>query len=160
MDIKYVKPFLNAIQNVFQTMLSTEVTLDKPTVMKSKVEPADVSSIIGFSGDATGCVVLSFPQDVAVKAASAFAGMEIGVESPDFADAIGELANMVAGNAKKDFEGLNVSISLPSVIMGANHEVMASSVSPRIMIPCSCVFGSFYVEVGMVVDKIPVGASG
>ena len=159
MDVKYIKPFLQSIRNVFQTMLSAEVALGKPTVMKSKLEPADVSGIIGFSGDATGCVVLSFPKHVAIKSASAFAGMELEAGSPDFADAIGELANMVAGNAKKDLDGLDVSISLPSVIIGRDHEVMASHSSPRIMIPCSCEFGSFYVEVGMVVERIPAGAS-
>ena len=37
---------------------------------------ADVSGIIGFSGDVMGSVVLSFAKDTAMKLVSAFAGKE------------------------------------------------------------------------------------
>ncbi len=98
-------------------------------------------------------MVLSFTQDVAVKAASTFAGAAVEMHSEDFADAIGELANMVAGGAKSEFHGLNVNISLPSVVIGEGHEVSRSGVYPRLVIPCTCPFGTFVVGVSMKVQK-------
>lgn len=153
MDIRYINPFIKSIQNVFKTMLSAEVEFGKPHVGTDNEPRPDVSGIIGFSGDATGSVVLSFSQDVAINAASTFAGMPMEMHTEDFADAIGELANMVAGGAKAEFEGLNVNISLPSVIIGEGHEVSRSGVYPRLVIPCNCALGTFVVGVSMKVQK-------
>ena len=153
MDVQYVNPFVLAIKRVFETMVRTTVKVGKPYVKNDNCATADVSGVIGFSGDAAGCVVLSFPGEVAAKAASAFAGIAITDEHPDFADAVGELANMVAGNAKKEFHGMNISISLPSVIIGKSHVVSLSQAAPRIVIPCETEYGPVYVEVAMVTGK-------
>lgn len=153
MDVRFINPFIASIKSVFGTMVNTQVVVGKPRVGNDTETTADVSGVIGFSGDATGCVVLSFPTDVACKVASAFAGVTMGADHPDFSDAIGELANMVAGNAKKDFAGLRASISLPSVIIGRGHVVSQSRSWPRLVIPCETSLGAFFVEVGMVVEK-------
>lgn len=153
MDVRYINPFIAAIKNVFSTMVHTQVTIAKPIIRPHDIRSADVSGVIGLSGDVTGAVVLSFSQDVACTVASKFAGLELTLDHPDFIDAIGELANMVAGNAKKDFSGINVSISLPSVICGAGHVVSQMGTAPQLIIPCKTDVGPFYVEVALVVEK-------
>ena len=75
------------------------------------------------------------------------------MDHPDFTDAIGELTNMVAGNAKKDFPGCSVSISLPSVIIGPGHSVSQSKACPFLVIPCETELGDFNVEVAIIADK-------
>lgn len=157
MDVRFINPFISSIKAVFRTMVNTEVTVGKPYVHNESAATADVSGVIGFSGDASGCVVLSFPKEVACKAASAFAGIDIDEAHPDFADAVGELANMIAGNAKKDFAGMSVSISLPSVIVGKEHVVSQSRLCPRLIIPCETGLGTFQVEVAMIVEKCQTG---
>jgi len=153
MDVRFINPFISAIKNVFGTMVQTEVSIGRPMIRTDELRSADVSGVIGLSGDVTGAVVLSFPGKVASKLASRFAGVELDVGQEDFSDAVGELTNMVAGNAKKDFGGLSVSISLPSVIVGAGHQVSQSSSSPQLVIPCQTPLGPFNVEVAMVVHK-------
>ncbi len=153
MDVKFVNPFVQAIGNVFRTMVQTEVTIGRPHMKADPAAPTDVTGIIGLSGDVTGSVVLSFQLESAVAIASKFAGTDVEPDHPDFADALGELANMVAGNAKKDFHGYEVNISLPSVIIGQGHKVSASHVAPQLVIPCDCPLGSFAVEVSVETDK-------
>lgn len=153
MDVRFINPFIKSIGNVFTTMMSSEVDFQKPFVKSDTTEKPDVSAIIGFSGDASGAVVLCFRKAVAVKIASKFACTELTVESPDFADALGEIANMVAGGAKADFEGIRVNISLPSVIVGTAHEVVKSNAHPSLVIPCHSPYGIFTVEVTMEVKK-------
>ncbi|MBN2560654.1 MAG: chemotaxis protein CheX [Phycisphaerae bacterium] len=153
MDVKFINPFVQALGHVFQTMLNTKVQIDKPTLKRADLVTAEVSGIIGLSGDVQGCVVLSFPGNVACKVASTFAGVELTMDSPDFTDAIGELANMVAGNAKKDFVGYNTNISLPSVIIGPGHKVSQSKSSPFLIIPCETPMGRFNVEVALIASK-------
>ena len=136
----------------FKTMLGTELTLSKPVLTVDDVY-ADVSSVIGFSGDASGCVVLCFPMTTALKVASAFSGVEMTKDHEDFADALGELANIVAGQAKANLEGFDISISLPNVIVGRSHTVLRSKQRPRLVIPCHSSLGRFTVEVAMVIEK-------
>jgi chemotaxis protein CheX len=145
---KLIVPFVNSVRAVFSTMVGVTTTVGRPML---KVDPSpthDVSSIIGFSGHVTGSVVVSFQQEAAIKLASAFAGAEILPDSPDFADAIGELANMIAGNAKKDLGG-SANISVPNVIIGRGHTVARLSGVPCIVIPCQTPVGDFTVEVNV-----------
>ena len=154
MDIRFINPFIAAVKKVFKTMVATDVTIGKPSInMPDEVPTADVSAVIGLSGDVAGCVVLSLPTTTALQAAGKFAGAELTQDHPDFSDALGELANMVAGQAKAKFDGLSVSISLPSVIIGSDHEVLQSKATPRLTIPCDSEFGRFAVEVAMIVQK-------
>jgi chemotaxis protein CheX len=158
MDVRYINPFISSINNVFQTMLSTKVRVGKPTMANGELTSAQVSGIIGLSGDVQGSVVVSYPAGSACKIASKFAGVEMGLDSPDFADAIGELVNMVAGNAKKDFPEGNTSISLPSVIIGEGHKVSQLAATPFLIIPCETDLGAFSVEVALVVCNKPAAA--
>lgn len=159
MDVRFINPFVSSITNVFETMANTQVQVGRPQLKQADLVTAEVSGIIGLSGDVQGCVVLSFPGDVACKLASAFAGTEMTVKHPDFSDAIGELANMVAGNAKKDFPNCAVSISLPSVIIGPGHKVSQSKASPFLIIPCQTEAGAFNVEVALITNKKPAQAA-
>jgi len=158
MDVKFINAFVGSIINVFKTMLDEDVKVDKPVLKKDELVTAEVSGIIGLSGEVQGSVVLSFEADVACKIASQFAGADMTIDSADFSDAIGELANMVAGNAKKDFTGYDASISLPSVIIGKGHKVSQSKAWPYLVIPCSTDMGTFNVEVAINTVKAPAMA--
>ncbi|MBP7936762.1 MAG: chemotaxis protein CheX [Phycisphaerae bacterium] len=159
MDVRFINPFIGSVKNVFKTMLATDIIVSKPVIKEHDEANADVSAVIGLSGDASGCVVLSFPTRTAAAAASKFAGAEMDEKNPDFADALGELANMVAGHAKANLEGLNLSISLPSVIIGKEHTVSQSRIAPRLSLPCDSSLGRFAVEVVLVVEKKPAAVS-
>jgi hypothetical protein len=103
-------------------------------------------------GEVTGAVVVSFQREAAVRIVSAFAGIEISADSPDFADAVGELANMIAGSAKKDLDSV-ASITVPSVIIGHGHTIAGLSDVPTVVIPCTTPVGSLAVEVSIKQSK-------
>ena len=149
MDASYITPFIKAIENVFTTMLQTEVTIQSPKLRDPDDEHPDVSGIIGMSGDVMGAVVLSFPLDTAERVVSLFTGMELESTHEDFADAIGELVNMITGNAKADFKGKKASISVPSVVIGKGHQVFQQKDKAVIEIPCDCDCGNFIVLVSL-----------
>jgi chemotaxis protein CheX len=66
----------------------------------------------------------------------------------DLIDAIGEIANIIAGFAKRDLSSLNLSISLPNVIL-SNHILAGLSGAPTIIVPFSCPLGGFSMEVSL-----------
>ncbi len=140
--------FMASIREVLRTMAHVEAAVGAPTLKQSPEPTYDVSGIIGFSGEFVGAMVLSFQQKTAVAIVSSFAGMPIAPDSPDFADAVGELANMIAGSAKKSFGG-GTSISVPSIIMGAGHTIARLHDVPCLIIPCRTSVGDFAVEVNI-----------
>ncbi len=148
MDPNYISPFITSIQSVFGTMLQLPVEIGEPTIKKSGDPVHDVSGIIGMSGDVVGSVVLSMPEDTAVALVSLFTGEKIEPGSPDFADAIGELVNMVSGAAKALFPNTRqVSISCPSVVIGKGHTIARQSDVPCVLIPCTTDCGVLAVEI-------------
>lgn len=149
MDQTYIIPFVKSVQNVFETMLQLPVTVGKPTLKQQGDPSYDVSGIIGMSGDVEGSIVLSFPTSTAERVVSLFTGTELAHTHDDFADAVGELVNMVSGGAKAQFTDKTVSISCPSVVIGANHQVHGRKDVVAICIPCSSDCGEFNVEVSI-----------
>jgi chemotaxis protein CheX len=157
MDVTYINPFIESTQRVFQTMLHVPVEIGKPQISKT-LPQHDVSGIIGMSGDVVGVVVLSFPRSVAKVIVGKFAGMELPVDGEDFADAVGELINMISGAAKSQFEGKSVSISCPSVILGSGHQVAKPSDTVGVSIPCSVYCGQFSIDVAIRPDASAAAA--
>ena len=149
MDQSYIIPFVKSVQNVFETMLQLPVQIGQPEIKQSGESGHDVSAIIGMSGDVEGSVVLSFPTATALRVVSIFTGTELQADHEDFADAVGELVNMVSGGAKAQFTGKNVSISCPSVVVGQSHQVYGRKDVVSIYIPCSSDCGEFTVEVSI-----------
>jgi chemotaxis protein CheX len=146
-DQSYITPFVRSVQNVFETMLQLPVVTGQP-VLKGNGQPSfDVSGIIGMSGDVEGSVVLSFPTATAERVVSIFTGTDMAHTHEDFADAVGELTNMVSGGAKAQFVGKTVSISCPSVVIGPGHQVYNRKNVVAIAIPCQSDVGDFTVEV-------------
>jgi chemotaxis protein CheX len=143
---KLIAPFVNSVRQVFLKMAGVETTVQKPHLKTHTSATYNVCGIIGFSGQISGSVVISFSDAAADKLVEAFAGSKIERTSPDFADAVGELANMIAGSAKQHL-GAVASISVPSVVIG--YTVANMSNTPCIVIPCGSPFGDFAVEVAI-----------
>ena len=145
---KLVVPFVNSVRDVFSTMVHVTTQVERPHLKQMPAPSYDVSGVIGFSGGIVGSVVVSFQKDAAMKLVEGFAGMELEFAGADFADAIGELTNMIVGRAKKDM-GAIANISIPNVIIGANHIIARLSDVPTLVIPCKTPVGDFAVEVNI-----------
>jgi chemotaxis protein CheX len=150
MDVRYINPFITAVQSFFDSMLGELVVISKPALKTSSDPHIDVSALIEFSGDAAGCVMLCFPKRAAAKIASKLAGRSVStLELTALSDALGEMANMVAGQAKAKLPQTGVSISLPRVVLCADDIESISEQSPVIVLRCDSGLGRFSVEVMM-----------
>jgi chemotaxis protein CheX len=146
MDSTYITPLIDSAKNVFETMLQLSVEVGQPAVKESGQPSHDVSGIIGLSGDLEGAMALSFSTDTGERLISLFVGEHIDHSNEDFADAVGELINMISGGAKANFAGKSVNIACPTVIIGQDHKVFSRKDVTCISIPCNCDCGDFTVE--------------
>jgi chemotaxis protein CheX len=148
-SVEYINPFLTSAINVFRTMAACELKRGKPYLADGVQPTHEISGVIGLSGKAIGTVVLSLGEPVALKVTAAMLGEEPPEMNGDVVDAIGELTNMIAGSAKAQLEHLEMSVSLPSVIMGRNHRVAFPGDIQPIAIPFESEWGPVCVEVGL-----------
>lgn len=149
MDATLIRRFIEATQNVFGTMLQSTVSFGKPGPTGQVPSVGDVSGIIGFSGDVAGAAVIRMPMGTALGVVESFCGERFDAETEDFADAIGELANMICGSAKSNLNSSCVNISCPQVVVGKDHKIQKPSDAISITIPCNAPQGAFSIEVSI-----------
>jgi len=153
MNVAFVNPFITSTIETFKTMVHSEAKPGKPMLKNDGVPVFDISGIIGLSGIAQGAIALSFPKIVALKTVSAMIGSEIKIVGPELTDGIGELVNIIAGNAKQYLTQYQLTISLPNVIVGRNHTVTPPSHTPSILVPFIGEVGEFVMEVSLKTPK-------
>ncbi len=151
MNVKYINPFIKATIETFKGFLNVDLKAGKPTLFSYKDSNIkyDISGIIGLAGEVRGAVVISFPKLVALKIVSTFLSQDIKIFGDDVIDTVGELVNIIAGNAKRDLEEFRIMISLPSVIKGPNHQINWMQGVPVILIPFKSEYGDIYLLVSL-----------
>jgi chemotaxis protein CheX len=139
LDARLVNPIVSATVEVLETMASTRATL-KEVVPKPDYAPSgDISAVIGIVGsDGEGLVALSFSNELANVIVSRLLGVKPDELSPDDrCDGIGELVNMISGNAKTALSQSTSGtyrLTIPTIILGASHEIARRPKSPYLIL--------------------------
>ena len=118
------------VKDIFGTMVGLEDLLHLPIQIDPVTNFTDcISSLVGFAGTYNGLVSLHMPSDLAIRATSCMLGMEVTEVSDDVNDAMGEIANMIAGSFKQHLStnGMDIHISTPSVIHGKEYVISLGS---------------------------------
>jgi chemotaxis protein CheX len=147
-DAEVAKPFVDATKHVLSMMAQIDPSAGKPYVKKGSSAAGDVSAVVGVTGDKHGSISLSFPKKCAIAIVKNMLGDDIVDIIQDAKDAVGEVTNMISGQARAGLSqiGLNLQSSTPTVIFGDNHTISHVSSGPVIAIPFSTEFGVFTLE--------------
>jgi chemotaxis protein CheX len=136
LDARLVNPIVSATVDVLETMAFTKATLKEVKPQKGFAPSGDISAIIGITGDdGDGTVTLSFTTPLANVLVSRLLGSDSpdSVSSDDRCDGIGELINMISGNAKTSLakgQANPYRLSLPTIILGHGHEIANRNQGP------------------------------
>ena len=146
--VEFINPFIIAVSKTLETMVGCKVVREPPQVKKDKSALHPVSGIIGLSGSIVGTVVLTMSEALALKSASVMLMEEFAEFNHDVFDAVGELTNVIAGNAKAQLEEYKLSLSLPNVIYGKDAELRFPERCQPISIPFQTDYGPMAIEIG------------
>ncbi len=148
------KEIVKATSEVFATMVMMEVTHHEPLKEKAGQIESNITSMLGLGGEIRGMVSVHCPEVVAKGITSSFLGMEVAELDEDVKDAIGEIANMVAGNLKIFFSSRSVEVELaiPTTVIGKSFKTHGLLGATRIIIPFECSMGKFWIELKYVVN--------
>ena len=153
MDVAYINPFIEGLIEIFETMIGftpKRVGLDLKEEGK-KGYTHGVSGVIGLAGEAIGCVLLRMDEEVAMRVVSKFIGEEVNDLDPLVTDGVGELANMISGNAKATLHdrGYKFNISLPTIVCGKNYITRQPKDAPCLVVKFESECGPFELEVSL-----------
>jgi len=127
-----IKKFHNDVSNIFTTMVGVEDLLRLPLLTDPRTHFREcITAMVGFAGFFTGLVSVHVPQTLALRFTSSMLGMDVTEMNDDVNDALGEIANMIAGSFKHHLsrEGQEVKLSTPSVVTGEEYVVTTGAVS-------------------------------
>jgi len=143
MKVENINPFIESVIETYKNMLDCPVKVGKPIVTKDDDESDDIIGVIGMTGTSKGIVAVKFPVKTALQSVGKMVGMEFKKIDPSIIDGVGELINIIAGNAKVKFEGQRISLSLPTVVRGNMYKLNNLTGAVFLTLPFSSEVGDF-----------------
>ncbi|MEO0475972.1 MAG: chemotaxis protein CheX [Planctomycetota bacterium] len=149
-DPQHTQAFIQAVESIFADMFRMPLSLTDPRA-KGKEEPwLDITGTINLTGSLSGTMALTFERATAEGVVSEMVGRPMDFETEETADAIGEIANIVAGMAKAkiNIDG-SLSITCPTITRGACVTRLQSE-SDAVAIDLNCPVGPLRLELSLV----------
>lgn len=124
------KQLIYDVREIFSSMVGLDDLLHLPIQIDPVTNFSDcISSLVGLAGTYNSLVSLHMPSSLAFTATSCMLGAEVTEAGDDVNDAMGEIANMIAGSFKHHLSrsGLDIHLSTPSVIYGKEYVIRLGS---------------------------------
>jgi chemotaxis protein CheX len=136
------------IREVFSTMLMIELEVAQVVEGRQETISSNITSMIGLGGGLRGVLAVHCPATVAREITGAFLGMAVEELNDDVKDAIGEIANMVAGNLKVACvaAGIPIELAIPTSIVGDSFHLSAIADARRVVVALEMAGHRFWVE--------------
>jgi chemotaxis protein CheX len=144
---------IGATKDVFSTMVMMDVTDDFPLKEPVSRFKCSITGMVGFAGTYSGVISIHCPVDLALKVTSNMLGIDCDEVNDDLNDAIGEIANMLGGSVKQVLSkgGLDVKLSIPTVISGEDYTVNSLSDNDCVVVPFTV--DGYTLLVGLTLKK-------
>jgi chemotaxis protein CheX len=118
-----IRTFVRGVTHYFETSTQQAASVGSPyLVMDGKPGAYDYTGIIGISGARRGIVYFTAPKGMLTVLLMRM--QETDTSNENLMDLVGEVANTISGNARRDF-GKQFSISVPTVVANDTEAVSA-----------------------------------
>lgn len=120
MKAEYINSFYKATQDVLKTMLDIEVEKGKLDVVEGMINSKDANVSLGVTGDLKGSILFRFTKAMTLEMVKIMAGIEMDEIDVFVSSALGEVANIIGGNALTNLTAYEYvcDIAPPQVIVG------------------------------------------
>lgn len=137
MNVEYLNPVINATIFVLRETCRLEVKMGSPYLTQVNYDEKIFIVMIGITGELQGQVILGMKVPIACDIASKMMmGMEVNELNDLAKSAIGELMNMIMGNAVTDFFNKDIKLDItPPAFFLSNSLTMSVSGSRMICVP-------------------------
>jgi chemotaxis protein CheX len=153
---QYIQPFIDVTKSTFKDFVGAEVSVGRPFFsQKDAPNEWDISGIIGLSGEARGAVVIGMKSALAIRLTDMLTDTSHSAIDDEVVDAIGEIVNIISGNAKKGLEeAFRLVISLPPIVKGPGHEIKWPQEQARIICIPFTIFDSESFSLSVAIESL------
>lgn len=146
--MEFAKKIVETTEEIFNTMIFLDVSANAPLEQSRQALGCHVSAMIGLTGGFSAMLGIHCPEAVGLAISGAMLGMEIEEIDADVKDALGEIANMLAGGLKERFsaEEIDLELAIPTAVSGKSYTIASSTKSNRVIIPFNIEQGQFFIE--------------
>jgi chemotaxis protein CheX len=150
MDVKIINPFLDSTVNLFRTMFSLEIQANPPYLLENFLSHRwEISGIVAVTGITRGVVAIRM-HHLLVNKILEKSGVTVDSDEERFETInamVGELINIISGNAISEMPYPDIDISVPMIVQGNNHRIAWPKIAPVVGIPFPTNWGIFEVQV-------------
>ena len=125
-NAEYINPFLEAATVVFKSILKVDLRRGKLIIKDNPTPSMDIAIKIDIIGGISGEIVYSMSFPMVEKIAEVLIpGLTEDQIKSEYKDIVGELANMITGNAMNLFAstGKDIDITTPTVMEGKDFVI-------------------------------------
>lgn len=134
--------FSKATCEVFKLMLDLDASTGAPHTLLSQDTKDDVQVAVGITGDLTGNIYYRFPKETTLKMVNIMSGMEFDQVDEFVTSALGEIANIISGNAMTTLSEQNVSCDiLPPRILSGEEQLLSQDFAGMTVIDVTTYIG-------------------
>lgn len=153
MDSVVLKELVDSTVEVFTKMISIKLDPNPAQTGEAALGHCQIMAMVGLAGKSSGIVSVHCSPRMAITITSNMLGMEISEVGDDVKDAIGEVANMVAGNFKTRMSrnGQMFDLSVPTVIVGENYTTKTMTDAPSVILEFPWESEKLYVKLNLKV---------
>jgi chemotaxis protein CheX len=153
LSVAYINPFVASVRTLFTTMGLGDAVLCTPRVRRPGEDLArafEVAVVVELSGPTSGVVAVMLSRRVACALGSSLAGVGFSSVDADCRDALGELGNMLVGQAKAGLPGGSSRMTVPQVAETASVRWPART--PVLVVPFDTPHGRLAIGVACRTD--------
>lgn len=137
MDTTVVAAFAKAAVSTFKDMFGLDATVAETRELSSADNHGwDITGLIGLAGQAQGVVAIRLSQSL-VDSLLAGSGVTVGLGEEGRqleGGLVGEITNIVAGQATSAIRSLDIEIAPPVIVRGPNHKIGWPNIAPVVAI--------------------------
>lgn len=148
MDVGLVNPFLIAAVDILGKVGGITAEVKKPFLKSESESRGAISGMVSLKGKTEGTAAISFSEACILSIVSKMFGEEVTEVNDDVKDAVGEITNMISGQATQlyDQENMGIKADLEQVVMGDKHSIPHLPQHPVLGVPIQTDKGEIVVE--------------
>ncbi len=154
MKAEFVNPIYQAARDVLKTMMDLDVERGDLKKHDELISGNEANVAIGVTGDLSGSILFSFDKEMAFTMVESMSGMEVDELDKFVTSALGEIANIISGNAATFLQenDYDCDIVPPRVVIGENKS-LSMATDKSLVIPLESEMGEFEINLAIWSNK-------
>lgn len=148
MKAEYINSFYGATKDVFKLMLDVDTQRGSLRLVEGMVSSNDANVVLGVTGDLSGTILFGFSKAMSLEMVKIMCGMEMKEIDSFVSSALGEIANIIGGNAMTNLTSNNYTCDIvPPQIFVGEYKSYSMANEKALLLPLITPVGTLEIQI-------------